>query len=355
MSEIKEKQREELREEFLERLKKARDERRAKLRLRRIFALSVFAAVCAAAVISVLLIKSKSIETDNIQNTVVSEPVSTKTPEPESYTEDEEEHRVVDVIAPDLQYEPQKQKSGKVIVLDAGHGLSSSSMSETERINEGYVTNNGQWGEWRHYKPGTHEDCCGSGCVGTGPGCWYPMGNGDRDTEPSITLANAVAAKGYLEQMGYTVRMTRTSAGQNPSMEKRVSYCFPNNDPSMSPDALLYVCIHSNAGGGSGTSYIGLEGTYTQPYIGADFKESSNTAGRIINSAVAKNTSLADRGVIGGEGYLILFNKCPVPIAYLEIGFYDNSSDLGILNSQTDAIGQGIANGVDEYITSVYG
>ena len=41
--------------------------------------------------------------------------------------------------------------------------------------------------------------------------------------------------------------------------------------------------------------------------------------------------------------------QCPVPIAYMEIGFYD-SSDLSILQSSSDEIGKAIAEGVDEYL-----
>ena len=41
--------------------------------------------------------------------------------------------------------------------------------------------------------------------------------------------------------------------------------------------------------------------------------------------------------------------KCPVPIAYMEIGFYD-SSDLSILQLSSDEIGKAIAEGVDEYL-----
>ena len=246
-----------------------------------------------------------------------------------------------------------------VVVLDAGHGKSSSEMSSDEKTAEGYEYNEdrGSWGEWRHYKNGTYgDDCYGSGCTLTAPengSCWYPMGNGDRDTEPDINLQNTLAAKQYLEAMGYEVRLTRTSNEQNPSMNKRMSYCFPNNDITRQPDAALYVCIHSNAGGGSGTSYISLEGAYGQSLIPPDYVETSNAAGSIINGKVAAASGLRENGAIGGEGYLILFNKCPVPIAYLEIGFFDNSSDLAILNSSHDEIGRAIAEGVDEYLSSV--
>lgn len=244
----------------------------------------------------------------------------------------------------------------KVIVLDAGHGKSSSAMSAEEKQSEGYVYNEskGSWGEWRHYKNGTFgEDCSGIGCTQTAPAngsCWYPMGNGDRDTEPSINLNNALAARKYLEQMGYEVRMTRTSNEQNPSMNKRVSYCFPNNDTTQAPDAEAYICIHSNAGGGRGTSYISLGGAYGQSFIPPDYIEKSNTLGQLINTKVAAASGLSDNSPIGSEEYLILFNKCPVPIAYMEIGFFDNSSDLSVLQASSDAIGMAIAEGADEYL-----
>lgn len=246
-----------------------------------------------------------------------------------------------------------------VIVLDAGHGQSSSSMSADEKNNEGYEYNEqlGAWGEWRHFKNGTFgAECHGSGCTLSAPpngSCWYPMGNGDRSTEPEINMNNTLAAKKYLEEMGYEVRLTRENNEENPSMTKRVSYCFPDNDITAEPDAALYVCLHSNAGGGRGTSYISLAGEYRQSLIPADYIALSNKAGDIINRKVAAASGLSSNTPIGGEGYLILFNKCPVPIAYMEIGFFDSGSDLAILRSSSDEIGRAVAEGVNEYITSL--
>lgn len=242
-----------------------------------------------------------------------------------------------------------------VVVIDAGHGKSSSQMSDEEKIEAGYEYNSdtGNWGEWRHYKNGTFgENCNGTGCTGLCPensSCWYSIGNGDRDTEPEITLNNALAAKKYLEQMGYEVRMTRTSNDENPSMDKRVSYCFPDGDITASPDAAVYVCIHSNAGGGSGTSYISLEEPYTQNFIDDEYVSKSNRLGDILNTKVSNATGLSQNSPISSP-YLILFNKCPVPIAYLEIGFFDNQSDLEILQLSSDEIGKAIAEGIDEYL-----
>ncbi len=270
----------------------------------------------------------------------------------------EDDNQTAEANAPisgeeDIESEPQTEK--KVIVLDAGHGKLSSEMTSEEKTAEGYEYNEsrGSWGEWRHYKNGTFgEDCYGTGCTELCPpnaSCWYPMSAADRTKEPEINLNNALAAQTYLEEMGYEVRMTRTTNEQNPSMNKRVSYCFPGNDTSSEPDAAAYVCIHSNAGGSRGTSYISLEGQYRQSYISEDYISDSNNMGKIINDKVAEKSGLRHNGPIYSP-YLILFNKCPVPIAYMEIGFFDDSSDLAVLRSSSDEIGKAIAEGVDEYI-----
>lgn len=244
-----------------------------------------------------------------------------------------------------------------IIVLDAGHGKLSGNMTDEEKAADGWLYNasKGGWGEWRHWKSNAvWQDCEGYGCSGRAPsggGCWYPIGNGDRSTEPEITLRNTYAAAQYLEEMGYEVRMTRTSNEQNPSMTKRLIYCYPNNDTSAQPDADLFVCIHSNAGGGRGSAYIELSGVYDQAGIDADYAYSGNRAGKLINDEIVNSTSLSaySGGRYSALPELVLFCKSPVPIAYLEIGFFDNMSDLSILNSEYDQIGKAIANGIDKY------
>lgn len=241
--------------------------------------------------------------------------------------------------------------SKPVIVLDPGHGKSSWLMSDEEKINEGYELYNGAWGEWRHWKSATaYEDCCGTGCNQYGS-CWYGIGNGDRDTEPELNLRNAMSAKAYLEQMGYEVRLTRSSNEENPSFKKRISYCYPKNDMTAEPDAVCYICIHSNAGGGRGSAYIQAESGYNQKWIDKAYAQDSNRLGKCINDRITAETSLSEYsgGSIEGLGYMILFNKCPVPAGYMEIGFFD-SSDLTVINSEYDSIGLAIAEGVQDYM-----
>ncbi|MBQ3425868.1 MAG: N-acetylmuramoyl-L-alanine amidase [Clostridia bacterium] len=243
--------------------------------------------------------------------------------------------------------------NGKVIVLDPGHGKSSWVMNKDEKVNAGYEFYNGTWGEWRHFKNGTWGSECGSGGCVKDHSCWYSMGNGDRSIEPTVNLNNALAAKKYLEQMGYTVRMTRTSNDENPSFTQRAANAFLNKATNKAPDAKCIVCIHSNAGGGRGSAYISLNGgSYKQKYIPSDYISKSNTLGEKINSRIVAQTSLskAGSGAIGGESYLILFHKSPVPVGYMEIGFFDNASDKAILDAESDKIGKAIAEGVNDWL-----
>lgn len=257
------------------------------------------------------------------------------------------------------QGDPSAVNGSKIIVLDPGHGKSSSKMTDAEKTASGWKKTSNGWGEWRHYKVGSgHVDCEGSGCNGRATpngSCWYPMGNGDRATEPDINLQNALAAKKYLEQMGYTVRMTRTTNDENPSITRRLEYCYPGLDKTKQPDATLFLCIHSNASNGSarGTAYIQLDGIYDQKWIPSaqSYVNAGNKLGKLCNDEIVNGTSLSmsGSGAIAGEPQLIAFMKAPVTCGYLEIGFFDNSSDLNILMTENDAIGRAIASGVDKY------
>lgn len=249
----------------------------------------------------------------------------------------------------------------KIIVLDPGHGKPSSLMSVEEKEKFGWVRNSsGDWGEWRHYKSGSSTtNCEGTGCNGRvtpNGACWYPIGNGDRNTEPDINLQNALAAQKYLEKMGYTVRMTRTTNDENPSITQRLANCHPNGDRTKEPDAEVYICIHSNASGGSarGTAYISAKAPYDQAWITPSYAEDSNKLGKLCNNKIVEMTSLemSGNGEIAWEPELVAFCKSPVPCGYLEIGFFDNSADLAVLTAESDKIGMAIAKGVDEFCKS---
>lgn len=251
-----------------------------------------------------------------------------------------------------------QNKKERIIVIDPGHGKSSSLMTDDEKAQSGFTYIEGKgWGEWRHFKSGTMwQDCEGAGCTGRVPSngsCWYPIGYGDRDTEPDINYNNALSTKFHLENLGYTVRLTR-SPNENPALSKRLECCYPNNDISLEPDADAYVCLHSNAGGGSGSCYISLSGLYDQANVTDTYVTDGNEMGKYINNSIIENTPLGANGNGRYDGYpeLVIFCKSPVPVAYMEIGFYDNPNDLAILQTKNDEIGKAIAQGIHSYFTN---
>lgn len=258
-----------------------------------------------------------------------------------------------DIIKPAGEQTEQHYQIDKTTVfLDAGHGKSSGLMSESEKTEYGWIQNeNGEWGEWRHWRDGKFgTDCAGDdGSISQPNECWYPIENGDRDEEPNINMQNCLSAKTYLEQMGYNVILSRESNYENPSITKRI-------DDAQNAGAELYICVHSNAGGGSGTAYISLseEENYYAQHKDSEYAKRGNILGKMINDKIVSNTSLTEHGggSIDGEPYLILFQKSPITCAYLEIGFFDSESDLSILNSEYDQIGRAIAEGIDEYCAS---
>lgn len=250
----------------------------------------------------------------------------------------------------------QVSNSSRIIVLDAGHGTEGPSEAS------GWINNGSEWGEWRHFKEGTYgQNCNGCNQPGTSQyGCWYPYSAGTRpEIEPTLTWKMTTAAQKYLQSKDYTVRLTKSSMAEDPSMTKRATYCFPGNDITKNPDAEIFVCIHSNAGGGTGSCYMNLDtssGHYKQGYIPADYAARGNALGKSINDAIVSQTSLGaySNGVFNGNENVILFHKNPVTTAYLEIGFYDDGSpDLPILQSESDKIGQAIADGIDSYLQGV--
>lgn len=268
---------------------------------------------------------------------------------PKTQTAKKSSGKHTDIVKPSDAEQFASYDSDKItIFLDPGHGKSSGLMSNEEKTEYGWTMNaNGEWGEWRHWRSGKY----GADCIGDDGGsqsgeCFYPIENGDRDEEPDINMQNCLSAKEQLEQMGYRVVLSRESNYENPSITKRI------NDAVIS-GASLYVCVHSNAGGGSGTAYISLSeksGYYAQHPDGK-YAEQGNILGKIINGKIAETTSLQTHGSgeIENEEYLILFHKSPITCAYLEIGFFDNENDLKILSEEYDKIGRAIAEGIDEY------
>ena len=237
--------------------------------------------------------------------------------------------------------------TGKKVFIDPGHGPGT--FNDAQMTAAGYSKNSsGAWGEWRHYdstgKVGTNCNNCGKDA---NHACWYPFANAVRPEhlEPVLTMNIANELVPILQSRGYEVAVSRNSS-EHPSIGKRAKDAYDFG-------AHIQVCIHTNAGGGSGIAYCSpAGGGYgSNSYKTSDWQSKSiDLNKKILDKVKAKTTlGLYNGGIINNYGYLILYEKASCPTAYLELGFHDNESDLAKIKAETKQIAEGIADGIDEY------
>lgn len=166
-------------------------------------------------------------------------------------------------------------------------------------------------------------------------------GNGLREQDVTFYIASKV--KPLLEQNGFNVIMTRNSLTDNVSTESVSASLKRRAEIANSAGADLFLSIHCNAGGGSGTE--------TYYYNGS---EEGKQLASVIQKNVVSKVGLSDRGV-KSAGFAVLRYTSMVA-ALLETAFIDTAADavkLGDENSQW-AYAEGIARGVCEYFGVSY-
>ena len=156
--------------------------------------------------------------------------------------------------------------------------------------------------------------------------------------EQDVTYAIASRAKPLLEQNGFTVVMTRNNLTDNVSTESVSASLHKRADIANDANADLFLSIHCNAGGGSGTE------TYY-------FEDSSigKTLATVIQRNVVREVGLQNRGV-KSAGFAVL-RYTGMVAALLETAFIDTEADaaqLGSISGQ-EAYARGIAKGICEY------
>lgn len=167
------------------------------------------------------------------------------------------------------------------------------------------------------------------------------IGNGLR--EQDITFYIASKLKPVLERNGFRVLMTRNSITDNvstvsvsDSLAKRAALANNNN-------ADLFVSIHCNAGGGTGTE--------TYHYTGS-------VQGQALAVSVQKNivnmVGLSNRGV-KSAGFAVIKNT-NMPAVLVETAFIDTASDAAVLADANyqQRYADGIAKGICEYFGIAY-
>ncbi len=166
-------------------------------------------------------------------------------------------------------------------------------------------------------------------------------GNGLR--EQDITYFIAEKLKPLLERNGFEVIMTRNSLKENVSTESVSASLARRAEIANTAGADLFISIHCNAGGGTGTeSYYCVGSGLSKIFAG------------FLQDGMVEAVGLSDRGVKSAR-YAVLRNTDMVA-ALLETAFIDNEGDADYLADEEyqRAFAEGIARGVCDYVGIEY-
>lgn len=160
-----------------------------------------------------------------------------------------------------------------------------------------------------------------------------------RYQEKSLNLVTANFVKGYLEQLGYRVMLTRKE-DKFVSLEKRAQIANEKK-----PD--LFISIHYNSAPSSEAQ--GVEVFFYHSKENKNRADASKSLAQSVLKNVISNTKAPSRGVKHGNFAVIRETKMPAIL--IEGGFVTNEAELQKLKDPTylKRLAWGIAKGVDEY------
>ncbi|MED0658632.1 N-acetylmuramoyl-L-alanine amidase [Bacillus smithii] len=150
---------------------------------------------------------------------------------------------------------------------------------------------------------------------GTDPGA---IGYGLK--EKDVVLDTGLRLKNILAKSPFQVKMTR-STDTFISLQGRVDFAIKNKGN-------VFVSIHANSGGGTGSETYYWGGSGKNPY-----KADSQLLASKIENRLHSAMGIPDRGVKNGDLHVLRENNMPAMLA--ELGFIDNPSDNAKLASAT--------------------
>lgn len=150
---------------------------------------------------------------------------------------------------------------------------------------------------------------------------------GNSKKEELLTREVGALVKTYLLQQGHRCELTGVDSGYssiNASLQARI-----DKEKAYKPD--LFVSIHFNAGGGTGTE------TYVCSTVGQAYQYAKKVQAKIVES-----TGYRDRGVKTANYTVIA--KTNSPAMLIECAFIDSANDMNTYNADTlaKAIVEGI-------------
>jgi N-acetylmuramoyl-L-alanine amidase len=157
--------------------------------------------------------------------------------------------------------------------------------------------------------------------------------------EKRATLSTSLLLKGYLEEMGYKVLMTR-SRDLYLSLDQRAAIANKSK-------AALFVSIHFNASKNKAAK--GIEVYYCESKEGARPRASRRLANCVLYHLIDQ-TEARSRGVKKGNFHVI--RETEMPAILVEGGFVTNVEERALLRNKEylDRLAKGIAKGIDKYV-----
>lgn len=218
------------------------------------------------------------------------------------------------------QLEPEPEPlplEGKVVCLDAGHGITSASKSEavsplSEETKPAYVSG----------------------------------ASGEYQTEEELNLAVAKLVRTRLEKRGATVVMTRETHEAAVSNIERAQ---------IANAAGADLCIRIHADGAEGSSAHGISTLIPAGSLlgSPEIAEPSREAAACIQEALVEATGAQDRGLVERSD-LTGFNWSEVPVVLVEMGFLSNPEEDKKLSTEKyrKRVADGIADGAQEWLAA---
>jgi N-acetylmuramoyl-L-alanine amidase len=148
---------------------------------------------------------------------------------------------------------------------------------------------------------------------GTDPGA---VANGLK--EKDINLSVALKVQSLFKDTGFNIALTREEDVFVP-LSGRVDFAKKMNGN-------IFVSIHTNSGGGTGTETYYYSAAATNPYV-----EKSKKLAQCIQKRLVEAWNAADRGVKRGNLYVLRENNMPAVL--VELGFIDRKEDVAKLGS----------------------
>lgn len=152
--------------------------------------------------------------------------------------------------------------------------------------------------------------------------------------EEIVTFEIANKLRVLLQSAGHEVRMSRNYVTDNVGIGTVTSSLNERVRMSNSWGADLFISIHCNAGGGSGTETL-------------IYSIDNNNATMVIRlqNTIVKNIGTVNRGIKPRPNLVVLKNtKCPALL--IETAFIDNETDAWLLKSKTNEFAEAIFEGI---------